>query len=298
MENIMNAIVDLPKEPLSVTLMMTQDVQKQLMRHQGAIALAESYTIDSMEVANMAALDLKNFKASVVQVKGFYDGFVSPAKQIIENAKSLFTPAKDNLERGIEILSKKLTDFQESERLRIAEENRQREIAERKQRQEAEKKAAAERARSAEKAAEAQRQAEEAEAERQRLVAAGDARGAAAAAAEAAAAEEKSRAIVENGETKALDMQMTASATVSVVAAPTKIAGFVTRKNWKAELADNTNEDQAKVLICGAIAAGRTDLIALLNINFSAADKMAKALENHFNVAGLKAKNLPVAASR
>lgn len=294
----MNAPIDLPKEPLSVTLSMNQDVQKHLVRHQGAVALAESYEIDSIDMANLAAADLKNMKSGITQVKEFYDGFVLPAKQIIENAKSLFTPAKDSLEKGIEILSKKLSDFQEQEQKRVEAERKVREEAERKVRQEAEQKAAAELARAEEKAAEIRRQQAEAEAKRLEALKQGNAKAAAAAAAEAATLEEKEKNVIENSQSKALDMQLTASATVEQKEEPTKIKGFSTRKNWKAELADKTDEDAAKALICAEIAKGRTDLLALLDINFSAASRMAKALEKHFNVPGLKAVNELVGTSR
>jgi hypothetical protein len=50
--------------------------------------------------------------------------------------------------------------------------------------------------------------------------------------------------------------------------------------------------------IAGEIVAGRKDLAALLKLDMSAADKLAKALKESFNVPCLVAKNTPVASSR
>ena len=47
-----------------------------------------------------------------------------------------------------------------------------------------------------------------------------------------------------------------------------------------------------------AIANGKNEFLSLLELDMKAANKLAKALEDHFNVPGLKARNDPVAATR
>jgi ATPase subunit of ABC transporter with duplicated ATPase domains len=184
---------------------------------------------------------------------------------------------------------------------RLADEARRtREAEERRARQEADAKAAAERARAEEQAAAARKLAEEAEAKRVAAVAEGNKRAAAAAAAEKAKQEEQARSVIENGEAKAMELQLAAAAAPTTVVAPepVKLAGFSTRENWVAEFAAGMREDDVKLALCQAIAGGRPDLLALLAIDMPAANRLAKAQKKNMHAPGLQAVNRPVATSR
>jgi hypothetical protein len=152
----------------------------------------------------------------------------------------------------------------------------------------------------AEEQARAQRKLAQ-EAEERRLAAEreGNSRAAAAAAAEAAKATEKAASVVENAEVTAQEAILTAAAAPTApVVEVQKIEGFSTRSNWIAELTVGKTEEQAVLEIAGEIAAGRRDLAALLQLDMTSANRLAKALKSAFNVPCLRAVDRPVAASR
>lgn len=280
--------------PLAVTLRMDDETHAALRRNEGAVALAESFIVDCPEMADEAAQQLRRWATGMTRVDKMYKSFIEPAKQIIDHAKNLFNPATRALLEADAILRGKLMAYT-TEQQRIVEEQRRVAMeAERIARQKAE--AAAERARAAARAAELQRQAAEAEAARAKAAAEGNARAAAEAAASAAKLTEKANAALANGEAKANSAQLEAAASVMIVAAPAKIDGFGTRDNWKAEFV--TNELVALPKIVAAIAAGRTDLLALLCVDMKAADRLAKALKSAFSVPGMTAVNRPSSVVR
>lgn len=285
---------------LKVDLTMTPELAGELARETGALALARAYVVDSPDMAVAANSELKLVKARIVRLKELKGGFVAPAKQIIANAEALFDPAITALGGAEVYLKGQLTAFTEAEERRAEEARRARQEEERKARQVAEAQAAAERARADEIAREKRRQAEEQEATRRKAEAEGNARAAAAAAAAKAKLEEQARAAVESGESKANELVLAASAvpTTIVAPAPTELAGFSTRENWVAELEGTLTEDQAKAVIVGAIAGGRTELLALLKLDLAAANRLAKAQKGAMHVPGLRSVNRPVAASR
>jgi len=283
---------------LSVTLSFTDEIRQKLREGEGALAVAEAYEIDSPDMAQVAADELTTVKGAIVKIEELRKGFLEPAKKIIDNANALFNPALDGYRAAESTLKQRLAGWSEREKQRIALENARREEEARKARQEAEAKAAAERARAEQQAAEERRKAEEAEARRKQAEAEGNARAAAAAAAEVAKAQERAAAAVENGEAKAVEAHLSAAASV-VEAAPVvqaKIAGVQMRDNWSAELRSGTTPDQAKILIVQEAAAGRMDLLGIIEINESALNKLAKALKTNFNVPGYAAKNTPIVA--
>jgi hypothetical protein len=196
-------------------------------------------------------------------------------------------------------LRAKLQDFT-TEQKRLADEaERQRQAEERRVRQEAEAKAAAERAKAEQIAAEQRRQAEAAEAARRKAEAEGNAKAAARAAAEAATLQEKAVATIENADAKAAETIMAAQAALQLPPATAeKVAGFSLRDNWKAELHPGKGEYAVIALIVEAIANGRSDLLALLKLDMSAADKLAKALKGAMNVPGMLAVNRQTSVSR
>lgn len=284
--------------PLAVQLSMPEATRAQLRQHEGAIAIAQAWEIDSPDMAILANDELKRIKAQAKALDEARKGFVAPALQIVEHAKAMFNPALTALAEAENILKGKIGAFQREEMRRVADAQRQAEEAARIARQAAEKEAAAARARAEEQAREARRKADEAEKARQKAEAEGNARAAAAAAAKAAEANAKADAAIENGEAAAQQAQLEAAAAPAAVVVPetTKLAGFSSRKNWIAVLGTD-DEDEAKARIAAAIPT-RPELTALLQIDWKAAHKMAKALETHFNVPGLMAKNMPVQSSR
>lgn len=300
--------------PLTIQLTMDEQMRSQLRQTEGVVAVAESYVIDSSEVAELANTELREIKMRAKRVEELRKGFISPAQQIIENARALFNPALQALAHAETILKNRLTAWTTEQEQRAAEARRKAEEEERRCRAEAEAAAAAERARAEEaarKAREEARLAEEARARAEaearnarevgnRKAAAEAERRAQAAAAEAAKREEEARACIEAGESKANEALLSAAATPVPTQAqePAKVAGFGLRDNWIAELEPGKTDDQVKLLVVQAIAAGRSDLLSLMKLDMSAASKLAKALKGNFNAPGMRAINKPIAASR
>ncbi len=313
--------------PLTVSLQMPADVQPLLVQSLGAVELANAFEIDCAEVAQAAQDQRIAFKKINVVLEAKYKGYVAPAQAIIAQARADWKPAIEANEQAYAILGTKLLKFQEEETARVAAENRAREEAERKARQEAEQKAAAERARAeevqrqkqeqanreAEARARAEAEARAAAADRQRAIDEGNkeaAREAAererkakeeaqARAAAEAKANEQARTVVDNAEAAAQTRTMEAAASKPAPAATVaKIAGLSARENWIAELAPGKTEDDAKLAIITAIAAGRPELASLLKLDLSAANKLAKALKTNANIPGMICRNAPIAASR
>ena len=284
---------------MQVNLAMTPQLYASLQRETGALEVAKAYVIDSHEMAVATNDELKSIKKRLTQVKEWRDGFVEPAKQIIENAKSLFNPALESLTAAEGTLKLALTNWQESENKRIAEEQRKIREEEERARQKAAQEAAAARAKAEEQARELERQAREAELVRQKAIQDGNAKAAAEAAAQAAKLQEKAIAQQENGEAKAAALEVAAAAAVSAapIEAP-KLKGFGTRENWVAMTEKTDDDDNVVLLIAKAIAGGRTDLLPLLKLDMPAANKLAKAQKKHFNVPGMIARDIPVATSR
>jgi ATPase subunit of ABC transporter with duplicated ATPase domains len=282
--------------PLAVSLSMNQETHATIRRNEGAVALAESFVIDSPDMAEEAVRQIQTWRGATKKLDDLYKGFVEPAKSIVERAKELFNPARKAIEDGDAILRAKLQVWNQDQQ-RIADEERARaETAAREARQKAEREAAAARATAEAKAADERRRADEARAAQEAAVAAGNVTAAREAAERAARAEANATAALENGEAKAAVVTLEAAATMTVVAAPAVAKGFGQRANWKAEcVADEAATIKALV---GAIAAGRTDLLAILAIDTKAADRMAAALKLHFNVPGMKAVNRPSSVVR
>jgi hypothetical protein len=297
---------------LSVSLAMTPEIASELQTQQGALDLARAYTLTgSIEektfLASEANKYLRTVKASLTRVKELKAGFVAPAKQIIANAEALFDPAIDALAKAETFLKGELVKF-DAEVKRLADEaRRRREDEERAARQKAEQEAAAARARAEQEAREKERQAREAEERRLAAEREGNSKAAAKAAAEKAKAEEGARAAIETGEAKAMEVQLAASAAPTTTEAPeaVKLAGFSTRENYVSELAPGVLDEETALALLVAGIAGvdaaklqRRDLLALIKIDWPAANKLAKAQKTHMNAPGLVAKNRPVASSR
>jgi len=324
---------EIPTE-LSVRIPVTTAVANQI-KPAGALALAQEFTIDGPEMAQIAADQRKDWAGQIDHIKKMRLDFLNPAKLIVEAAAKWFNHPIEDREAGRELLGQKLLTWDTQEKARISAENAKREAESRRIRQEADAKAAAERARAEEvaraervkaAAAEAERLRQVAEAERLRRE--GDAKAAAeadrkakAAAADAAKATEKAAAATENGEARAQEtaLQAAAAATAAPMVEQVKASGMSVRSNWIARLQPGVTEEAALILIVKAAAtetdlplglralvpgdvlivkpaATRPDLIALLKLDASALNKLAKALKNNMNVPGYVAVDEPVIA--
>lgn len=302
--------------PIAVTVALDEARQQHLAAAQAVVADAEALVIDGAPMAEYANTMLRDVKGRKTRIEAMHEDIVGPIRLALANARKWFTPAIEANEKAESIIKGKLMDFSRKEAERVAFEERARKDAERRAREQAERDAAAARARAEEAARKARQEAEaaaterkkqEEEAARQRAdgnkQAAADAeRRAQAAAAEQARKEEEERQRRENAEREAQRIQVEsaarAAAAAPIVVAAAEVKGFGSRKNWGAELVEDATEDQAKLCIVKAIAAGRNDLLSLLTLDMKAANKLAKALEANFNVPGLKARNNPIPTSR
>ncbi|MBY0436902.1 MAG: hypothetical protein K2W80_01835 [Burkholderiales bacterium] len=260
---------------------------------------AYALVIDSATMADIANDEMRQAKTQAKRLKELRDLFVAPAKQIIETADGMFRPRMEALLKAEGIYKTKLLEWK-SEQDRIAAEAQRKAAADaRRLREEAEAKAAAERAKAEQIAAAKRREAEAAAEAQRKAEAEGNKRAAQAAAARQAKLEEEARQSTDRAEATAAELTMTAAAAAPVVAAvPSAPAGFGARKNWVAELAEGMGEADAIRLIARGIVEGRNDLITLLKLDMSAANKLAKAQEQHMSVPGLVAVNRPIATSR
>lgn len=284
---------------LSVNLAMDAATHAALQQDTGALESAKAYVIDSQEMAELANEDLKAIKARIAVVKQWKAKFVEPAKQIIANAEALFDPALNTLQLAENHHKISLGAWQQ-EQQRIADERRrQQQKEELERRQKAEREAAAARAKAEEEAREQKRIAEEAERKRLAAIEEGNAKEAARQAAAAAKATEASAAAIETGAAKANELVMSAAAQSAPIDDAPKLKGFTTRDHWKAELEPNVSAEECLERIVAAIVTdGRRDLLALLEIDMAAADKLAKAQKKLMSVPGMVAVNRPVASSR
>lgn len=300
-------ILDFQPEKLEVSVAVTPEIRKELGAG-GALAVAQAYEIDCPEVAQALADERKAWAKRIDRLEAMKKDLLAPLKTALADMQGRlskwFDPAMADLVAARELGEQKLLAWQQKEQARVAAENAAREAEARRVRQEAEAKAAAERARAEEQAREANRKAAEAAEAQRKALAEGNARAAAAAAAEAAKQAEKAQAALENGEAKAQEAQMQAAAQVSAapVATVAKIAGQSTKETWGAELQPGVTADQAKRLICEAIVAGRSDLLALIEVDTAprgALNKLAAALKGAMNVPGYIARaSQSIAGSR
>lgn len=285
---------------------MTPEISGELQRESTALIEAKSYIVNTPDLALAANEELKAIKQRIAKVAELKAGFVAPAKQIIASAEAFFNPALEAL-AGAEIYLKgELTRFSDEQKRLVDEARKKQEAELRAARQKAEAEAAAARAKAEQEAKELARQAQEAEAARAKAESEGNAKEAAKRAAEAAKREEEARITRADGERKAAQLELAAAAVAPTITVPepTKLAGFSTRDNWKAEFADDFDADKVRVAIIAAIAGvpaanfPRSDLVPLLEYDAKAGDKLAKALKKSMNVPGLVAANRSVASSR
>lgn len=279
----MSAVLEAP-QTFTAAITITQEALTLARRAEGSVEIARSLVIDSAEMANEAMSEIKIIRTRAKQLKDLRDGFVAPAKQIMDNAAALFNPALKSLEESEKTIKYALTSWDEQERRRVEEERRKAAAAEAELRRKAEEQAAAERARAAAEAAEKRRQAEE---ETRKASEANDTQAAARAAelqAQAASIEEK----VEESVT-AIHMEAAAAAP-TVTVQEHKPKGFHTRDKWEGDVLDHS-----KAIV--AIAA-RPEFHHLLKIDSGALNKIAAATQGKIQIDGIEFVNRPVGVAR
>ena len=284
----MSAVLERTETPqLSVTLTMTDEIRAKLREGEGAVVVADAYTIDCTEMAEAAATEMNTCKRAIVKLEDLRRGFTAPAQTIIDNARALFNPAIDGYKRAEFMLKERLGAWDTQERNRIALENKQREEAARKIRQEAEEKARAEEAKARQIAADKQRLADEQEALRVKAEAEGNQRTAAAIAKKKAKLDQQAASAIENGAAKAEQAHLEAAAATTEAApvAQAKVVGATMAVNWIAERKPNITEAEAKKLIVAATVTNPM-LLGVIDINEGALNKLAKGLHEAFDVPG------------
>jgi len=330
------AFVEPQDESLQIAVAVTPAI-RQAASSTGALAVAQAWEIDSVDMAQALADERRSWAKRIDQIEAMKKDLFSPVKKAVEDMRAKLSTWFDaplaDLNAARDLAQTKLLAWQKSEEERVARAKAAAEAEARRIRQEAEKKAAEERAKAAElerqknerarQEAEAKAKAEaeaRAAAERARLareagdkeaarIAAEEQRKAETEARSRAAAEAKATAEAEaaasNGAAKANELEAqgaAASSAVAPVVEVAKIAGQALKANWVAVLEDGVTEDQAKLKIVQAIAAGRSDLMPLLVLDTAPRgplNKLAAALKEAMTVPGFKAKNIPsLAGSR
>lgn len=308
-------------QPMKLTLALDEAHRQHLEASQVIVADAEALVVDSAEMAQYANGMLRDIKGRKTRIETMHEDIVGPIRTALANARKWFTPSIEAHEKAETIVKGKISEFSRKEAERIALEDRRRRDAERQAREQAERDAAAAKARAEEAARKSREEARIAEEERKRQEEAarlaresGDKRAAAdaerkaqAAAAENARKEEEARQRTETADNEAnrirLEAETRATANAPTVSTATKIDGFGERKNWLAEFAPDTTEEQALEKVICSIAgveklAGRRDLLSIVALNMKKAKELAKAQEKNFNVPGLQAVNRPIPVSR
>lgn len=284
-------------EEVHVAVKITPEMRR-VVSNIGALALAQTYEIDCPEIAQSLADERRGWAKSIDMIDAMKKDVLAPLKQAAKDTEARLDAwlgaKRADLQGARELAGQKLLAWDQAEKARLAREQAERDAVARQLRQAADIKAAAERARAEQQAKEARRKEQEAQEAQRKALAEGNARAAAAAAAEAAKQAEKAAAAVENGEAKAQQVTLEAAAQVqTTVAEVAQIKGQSVKVVYEAALKDGVTLDQAKLLICEAIVAGRHDLLAHLNLDMAprgSLNKMASALKTAFNVPGFVAR--------
>ena len=286
---------------LTVTMHMPPDLAGELTKHSGMLAFVKEAfpTIDSPDIADLAAAERKQCIAVAKAIKEKMDQYTAPAEQIIEQARADFRPAIDNANSAAIWLGSRLLEWDAKEKRRIEALRLAKEEEDRKLRAKAAADAEAVRAKAEAEAREQRRRADEAAAAERKALEEGNAKAAAKAAAEAAKLQEKAKASDEQALIDAENIRMQAESQIQAgaVVAAEKTSGFSTRKNWKGELPPGTTEKQA-ILAIIAVIETHPEYVSYLTLEWKAIHASAKALEANFNVPGLRARNIPVGVSR
>ena len=284
-----------------VTLHMPADLSADLSKHSGLYAFVQDAfpEIDSRDTAALAAEQRKECVTIGKAIKERMDAYTAPAEQIIEQARADFRPAIENAKAAAQYLGDLLIKWESAEKKRIDALRREQEEADRQMRAKAEQDAAAARAKAQAEAEEKRRLALVAEEKQRQALADGNAKAAATAAEESARRAAEAQEADDKAATEATRIQLEAEAKIAAtsITETSKVVGFGSRKNWKAQLAPGYTEESAMIVLIKA-SDTRPELLAFLTIDMATLHRQAKALEGNFNVPGFVARNVPVATSR
>ncbi len=248
----------------SAAIVLTGKAQKLL-------ASAQSFTIDSPTMYELAADDLRTVKALSKDVEEKRTAITGPLNQAVKAVNDLFRAPKEFLQTAETALKNAMLTY-DREQQRKAEEARR----------EAERLAREERERIEAEARETARKAQE-EADRIAKEAI-----AAAAAGDQGKAEELKQQAEQTAAAGAAEAEAIANTADMVVAAPApvataapKVAGLSTRQNWKARLTD-------KMALIRFVAE-HPEHQHLLDVNQSALNQLAKAQKDAMRLPGVEA---------
>lgn len=115
------AVVPFTGRTITVNLPDERALQTQV---DSAVATADSYTIDSVEVLTLANDDLREIAGAVKQMDDLRTTFVKPLNDEVKFINDTFRPFIDGLKQARSILEPKIITFQRAEAARVAEEQR------------------------------------------------------------------------------------------------------------------------------------------------------------------------------
>lgn len=240
------------------------DANQMTTRAQSALAMVNSMVIECQDTYELAADELKAIKVKAKALEDQRTSITGPINKALKAVNDLFRGPGDYLAQAEKIIKNKMLDYTtEQERIAAAERAR------------VEAAVRVERERLAREAAEAEAKAQ---AEAAALIAAGNTE---------KAAEVQAAAAIEAASMTATAEVMTAP----VIAAPVaKVAGVSTRSVWKAEV---TN----KAALVAWVSAN-PQFLNLLDVNASALNQMAKAMQDTMQIDGVRAFEEKSLASR
>lgn len=255
-----------------------QAVDVEVQQANNTLAVAQSYVIDSPEMAEAAAEDLRDIKTRQKALEEVRLGMTRPLDESKKRIMELFDTPKRALEQAESVLKTGLLAYtklrdEAEEKIRKEREAAAQKLAD--EAASAQRAAEAEATAAAEKAAAAQKAAE----------ASGDP--------EAIAAAEKAAEKAAEAENDAVATAVIAASMehmAPVVAEKTTLKGFSSRDSWKAEVTD-------LMALVKAVAAGDASL-DLLEANTKAINQRVTALKAEFKAPGIRTFTVPVATAR
>lgn len=223
-----------------------------------ALEVAKTYVIESAEMAELAAEELKAIKTKQAELDEKRKAITRPLDEKKKQIMSLFKPAQDLLEQAENVLKSSIINWKAEESKRIRLENERQKELQRLAQEEANK-----RAREAEVAAQiAEQSGDVVKAEEFKTVA----------------------------QTQAAVAEAIAYAPpVQAVAAP-KLSGISSREDWKAEVVN-------LMALVQAVARGEAPL-ELIQANQTEINKHARALKSNMRVPGVRVYAEEVVAAR
>lgn len=271
-----------PAPRFDASIVITEEAMSLASQCAREFDLAKEWVIDSQVMADEAVDKVHDLREKVERLKKVRDGFLRPAKEIMDNASALFGPGIAAVDNAIAHLRQALLAWNEQEQRRVEEQARAARLAAEEARRKAEAEAAAEVAKAQEEARRLREKAAEAQEK-------ADKTGSKAAIAEAARAEAGALAAIERGNDAAAEALVSASASVPVVQ-QAKTKGFHTTDTYEAEVTDFA-EFFTQV-------AGRRDLWALVTVDQKALNRMANVWKDdtplHLDGVKVKKKSVPV----